>query len=66
MPNNNPLIKINIMNKLFVGALAFATGVIVENKYNVVKCLIKACGKDESKDDPKDVLEEEFEPAPSE
>lgn len=54
------------MNKLFVGALAFATGVIVENKYNVVKCLIKSCGKDESKDVPEDVLEEEFEPAPSE
>ena len=54
------------MNKLFLGALAFATGVFVENKYNVVKCIISANDKDGSKDVPKELLEEEFEPAPSE
>lgn len=53
------------MNKLFLGALAFATGVLVENKYNVVKCIISACDKDNSKDDPEELLEEEYEPTPS-
>lgn len=53
------------MNKLFLGALAFATGVFVENKYNVVKCIISACGNGEEAV-PEEELEEEFEPAPSE
>lgn len=53
------------MNKLLVGAMAFATGVIVEHKYNFVKCLISACGNGEEAV-PEEELEEEFDPAPSE
>lgn len=33
------------MKKLILGALAFATGVIVEKKFNVADRVLTACGK---------------------
>lgn len=57
------------MNKLFVGAMVFASGVIVEKKFNVVERLMTACCRIDGKEiapDAADEYEEEFEPAPSE
>lgn len=57
------------MNKLFLSAMAFASGVIVEKKFNVVERLMTACCRIDGKEiaqDAADEYEEEFEPAPSE
>lgn len=57
------------MNKVLLGALAFASGVIVEKKFNVVERLMTACCRIDGKEiapDAADEYEEEFEPAPSE
>lgn len=57
------------MNKVLLGALAFASGVIVEKKLNVVERLMTACCRIDGKEiapDAADEYEEEFEPAPSE
>lgn len=57
------------MNKVLLGALAFASGVIVEKKFNVVERLMTACCRIDGKEiapDAADEYEEEYEPAPSE
>lgn len=57
------------MNKVLLGALAFASGVIVEKKFNIVERVMTACCRIDGKEiapDAADEYEEEFEPAPSE
>lgn len=57
------------MNKVLLGALAFASGVIVEKKFNIVERVMTACCRidgEEIAPDAADEYEEEYEPAPSE
>ena len=57
------------MNKVLLGALAFASGVIVEKKFNIVERVMTACCRIDGKEiaqDAADEYEKEFEPAPSE
>lgn len=57
------------MNKVLLGALAFASGVIVEKKFNIVERVMTACCRIDGKEiapDAADEYEEEYEPAPSE
>lgn len=46
------------MKKLILGALAFATGVIVEKKFNVADRILTACSKNGNNEIVEDVEEE--------
>lgn len=50
------------MNRLILGALAFATGVVVEKKFNVVERIMTTCGRIDDKEiapEAEDEYEEE-------
>lgn len=46
------------MKKLILGALAFATGVIVEKKFNIADRMLTACGKNDNNEIANDVEDE--------